>query len=91
MTHVGGVTPYQVVMGRQPACLPPITDDPGIELRKEARTREIALQAMISATSAARVQRALNSQTTLTGTERFAPGDLVELYRTPPNKDTPGW
>ena len=91
MTHVGGVTPYQVVMGRQPSCLPPITDDPGIELRKEARTREIALQAMISATSAARVQRALNSQTSLTGTERFSPGDLVELYRTPPNKDTTGW
>ena len=33
LTHVGGVTPYQVVMGRQPACLPPITDQPGLDER----------------------------------------------------------
>ena len=91
MTHVGGVTPYQVVMGRQPACLPPITDNPGIEERIDSRIREIALQSMISATSATRITRALDTQTTVSGVGRFTPGDMVELYRKPMNKDISGW
>jgi len=91
LTHVGGVTPYQVVMGRQPAMLPPITDDPSIDERRDARIREIALQAMIGATSAARVSLALKTPTTLTAEDRFKPDDLVELYRTPANKDSSGW
>ena len=91
MTHVGGVTPYQVVMGRQPACLPPITDNPGIEERLDSRIREIALQSMISATSATRITRALDTQTTVSGVGRFTPGDMVELYRKPMNQDISGW
>ena len=91
LTHVGGVTPYQVVMGRQPACLPPITDNAGLEERVDARIRELALQSMVSATSASRIKRALGSKTALSGENRFAKGDLVELYRTPPSKDMSGW
>lgn len=91
LTHVGGSTPYQVVFGRQPSMLPPITDDPGLNDRREARIREIALQSMISATSATRVARAVKVPTTLTAADRFKPDDLVELYRTPSNKDVSGW
>ena len=91
LTHVGGTTPYHVVLGRQPSMLPPITDDPGMNDRIEARIREIALQSMISATSAARVTRALKVPTTLTAEDRFKVDDLVELYRTPTNKDSSGW
>eukprot|EP00435_Cladocopium_sp_Y103_P071891 s112_g38.t1 len=91
LTHVGGVTPYRVVMGRQLACLPPITDKPGLDERIDARVRELALQSMVSATSASRIKRALGTQTTLSGENRFAPGDIVELYRIPPSKDISGW
>ena len=49
LTYVGGVTPYQVVYGRQPAILPPMSiDEQDLEQegiandRVEARTREIA-------------------------------------------------
>ena len=89
LTHVGGVTPYQVVMGRQPSMLPPISDTATIDERQEARIREIALQSMISATSAARIQRAITTVTQRS--EQFQPGDMVELYRKPSSKDNPGW
>ena len=52
LVTVGGHTPYQAVFGRQPAMLPPI-ESPGMpdgeteDGRKEARIREIALEAMI--------------------------------------------
>ena len=91
LVHVGGATPYQVVFGRQPSMLPPITDSPGMNDRREARIREIALQSMISATSATRITRALKVPTTLSAEDRFKPDDLVELYRIPSNKDTSGW
>ena len=54
LKYVGGVTPYQVVYGRQPSIMPPWameTENPDIEgpanERTEARTREIAFQAMV--------------------------------------------
>ena len=89
MTHIGGVTPYQAVLGRQPSILPPIVDEPGLDDRRESRIREIAIQSMVSATSAARVGRALKAVTQKE--ESFQPDDLVELYRTPSSKDVSGW
>ena len=51
LTSVGGVTPYQAVLGRQPAILPPLADTDAPETagdsldgRREARIREIAVQ-----------------------------------------------
>ena len=74
LTYVGGVTPYQVVCGRQPAILPPLaieTENPDEEGpandRIEARVREIALQAMVEATSQARINRAMRSKTGIPG------------------------
>ena len=60
LTFVGGVTPYQVVYGCQPAIKPPLameTDDVDAEGPPndctEARVREVALQAMVEATAQA--------------------------------------
>ena len=95
LTHVGGVTPYQVVYGRQPSCLPPLHDpsneEPSIDGRREARIREIALQSMISASAAARIGRALHTPTSLSAEGSFSPGDLVELFRKPLSKDVSRW
>ena len=98
LTHVGGVTPYQVVYGRQPAIMPPVameTENPDVEGpandRIEARTREIALQAMIEATSQARVNRAMRTRTTLAGDVIFELGDIIEYHRPSSQKDVPGW
>ena len=98
LTFVGGVTPYQVVYGRQPAILPPLSLDEGdLEQegvpndRIEARTREIALQAMVETTSQARINRALRTKTTLPGDVQFELGDVVEYHRPSKTKDVSGW
>jgi hypothetical protein len=99
LTHVGGVTPYQVVYGRQPSMLPPIAittgediDEPGAgNDRVEARVREVALQAMIESTSQARISRALNTKTQLPGERMFAKGDIVEYHQPSATKDSSGW
>ena len=78
LTHVGGVTPYQVVFGRQPSIMPPLamdTEDLDVEGapndRAEARVREIAFQTMVEATSQARINRAMRTQTALSGQALF--------------------
>jgi hypothetical protein len=86
LTHVGGATPYQVVYGRQPSILPPIAIQTGEDLdepsagndRVEARIREVALQAMIEATSQARISRAMNTKTQIPGERLYTKGDIVE-------------
>ena len=98
LTYVGGVTPYQVVYGRQPSIMPPIaidTEDLDVEGapndRAEARVREIAFQTMVKATSQARINRAMRTQTALPGQALFELGDQVEYHRPSASKDTPGW
>jgi hypothetical protein len=59
--------------------------------RIEARTREIALQAMIEATSQARINRALKTKTQLPGDLQYQVGDQVEYYRPSKTKDVSGW
>jgi len=100
LTFVGGVTPYQVVYGRQPAILPPMSidtenEDPDREGipndRIEVRVREIALQTMVEATSQARINRALRIRTVIPGEELFELGDEVEYHRPSTSKDVSGW
>ena len=56
------------------------------------RIREVAVQQMIEGTARAKTQRALRTSTRPSAEERgFNIGDLVEFYRPPSNKDTPGW
>ena len=68
LTQVGGSTPYQAVLGRQPGCLPPILDGhpvgagDSVDGRREQRIREVALQGMIQA-SAPDIQSQLRQET----------------------------
>ena len=90
---------FQAVYGRQPAILPPLAieeENPGEEDgisndRKEARVREIAIQAMVEATSQARINRALKAQTSMPGAQKFQVGDVVEYYKPSSQKDVSGW
>ena len=99
LVHIGGSTPYQAVYGRQPAMLPPleIPDMPEREQvgeagdRQRAYIREAALQAMIQATSLARINRAAHTRTSPDSTREFKVGDLVDVFRKPPSKDASGW
>ena len=83
------MTPYQVVYGRQPSMLPPIAIDDG-DIQEdgtssvgntEARIREIALQAMIEATSQARITRALRTSTRHPAARTFQKGEIVEYHQ----------
>ena len=100
LTHVGGVTPYQVVYGRQPSMLPPIAiQDSDMQEDgqsssydgPEARVREIALQSMIESTSQARITRALRASTQHPAERIFQRGDVVEYHRNSTSKDVSGW
>jgi hypothetical protein len=97
-THVGVVTPYHAVYGRQPSIMPPLAidtenlDEEGAPNdRVEAHVREVALQTMVEATAQARINRALRTQTALPGQASFELGDHVEYHRPSASKDTPGW
>ena len=57
----------------------------------EARVREIALQAMIEATSQARIGRALRTSTQHPAERIFQKGDVVEYHRPSISKDISGW
>ena len=89
LVAVGGSTPYNALFGRQPGVLPALPGPAGGDTQ---RIREVAVQQMIEGTASAKTQRALRTATRPSATERnFRVGDLVEFYRPPSNKDTPGW
>ena len=99
LVHVGGVTPYNAVYGRQPAMLPPL-ETPDLPNREEASEagerqrayiREAAVQAMVQATSLARLSRAAHARTAPDSTREFQVGDLVDIFRKPTSKDASGW
>ena len=93
-TNVGGVTPYQVVYGRQPSFLPELPADPdqpvgeSADGRDRQRLREIGINSMVQATAAAKIQRALK---TSTSAPKFKKGELVDIFRKPGSKDMSGW
>ena len=92
----GGATPYQARLGTQPRVLPDITmpseetdSGPGRSMR---RVREVALQRIVEATAIERINRALRTHTTCPGEVRnYKPGDTIDFYRKPGQKDLPGW
>ena len=53
--------------------------------------REIALQAMVEATSQARINRDMRTQTGIPGDVIFELGDVVEYHRPSTQKDLCGW
>ncbi len=103
LTSVNGSTPYQAVLGRQPAMLPPLEggylgqiDDShsraGTNARQQARVREIAACAIIEATAKARLQRADRHHTrAAVELRQLEPRQLVDIWFEPTNKDCRGW
>ena len=55
------------------------------------RLREIAVQSIVEGTSRARIQRALRTPTLPAAQLTLHPGDTVDFYREPTQKDLPGW
>ena len=98
---INGVTPYTAVFGRTPNLLGEfekpsvsmIADSVGGEASKHAsRLREISVQQMVEGTARERIQRAQKTQTRVTAEQlELVVGDLVDIYRTPRQKDNVGW
>ena len=103
LLSINGSTPYNAVYGRVPLLLPDYNQyhDPKDELgatpkqmglRNTQRLREMAIQAMVEGSAAARINHALRSKTQ--APQQLADlkvGDLVEFYRRPNTKDACGW
>ena len=101
MLSVHGSTPYAALFGRVPKlirnfeeCATPALDDAtgGENSRSIHRLREIAVGNMTSGTAQDRLSRAMDSHTRPSAELlELKPGDRVEFYRDPPNKDVTGW
>jgi hypothetical protein len=99
MTNVHGITPYNAVLGRQPALLPDLAalpDDTTGDLPDAARAahriREVAIMAMVEGTARDRLKRASRTQTRPSGEQLdFKVNDEIEYWRDPATKDIPGW
>ena len=107
MLTINGATPYNCVYGRVPHLLPEANAalpdglvgdangrrpaEVGTITRDADRLREVAIQAMVEGTAAARVKRALRTRTQRAVQEEFSVGDEVEFHRDPAQKDLPGW
>ena len=96
LTIVGKHTPYQAVLGMQPALLPQLAltdaprDDANVPdiIRNRFRVREIALQSLIEGTAQTRVKRALETRTMRPAEAlEIVVGQEVEYYRPPTCKD----
>ena len=104
LLSVGNESPYKALYGRVPNMLPQLTDRPGLSALDDAEgemtgidrhvhtVREVAVQSMVQATAQQRATLALKSKARLSIEElELKTGDLVEFWRTPSHKDTPGW
>ena len=98
LISINSTTPYNAVYGRVPSILPDInhvsvttTKDAPEIIRHANRLREIAVSRMVEATAEQRIQRAMNTRTQSSAQELFDIDDQVDFYRTPDNKDLPGW
>jgi hypothetical protein len=96
LTNVGGTTPYTTRFGTTPTMMPdleaPQEDGlPGVG-RNLQRIRVISLQKQIEATAVAKIKRALDSKTSVSGQQLdYEEGELVDHYTMPNQKDISGW
>ena len=102
LISVNGSTPYNAVYGRVPQLLPNLSaypEGPGRDnqgplagiIRNSHRLREVAVQAMVQGTAAARIGEALRTRTLPAGQQRdYKVGDQVEFYREGGAKDVTG-
>ena len=103
LTVINTSTPYQAVLGRQPAMLPPLegghvqeyddeTQGPNSELRHQAKVRELAAINMIEVLAKWRIQRASKSRTRgAMNLKEINQGDIVDLWIKPEKKGVEGW
>ena len=101
LLSVNGSTPYNAVYGRTPDMLPGIEQNDadneaslprGGLIRHVHRLREISTQQMVEGSARERAKRALNTRSLPPGqTRQLRPGDAVDFYRQPNNKDSSGW
>ena len=101
MLQIRGKSPYQAVIGRTPPCLTEFeqqgisaVDDHlgGVHSKHVTRLRELALQSIVAATAQDRVQRALTTQTRVSGEVMdYRTGESVDIFRQPASKEQSGW
>ena len=96
LISVNGATSYMNLYGRTPNMLPDVTViDDSVDsgsIRHTQTLREISLQQTIEGTVAAKIQRALDSKTRISGQQYdFKVGDRVDYNRHQSNKDTSNW
>ena len=102
LTVINNSTPYQALLGRQPAMLHPLEGGHSGQVesqsrletntRHHARVREIAAMNIIEATARARLVRADKHNTRLAAERlQFQPGYLCDIWFEPANKDQTGW
>ena len=96
---VNGSTPYNAVYGRVPHILPgidqietPAAAPQGSFLRGVHLLREVSVAAMVEGSAKARLNRALNTRSTVSAANLdLKVGDEVDFYREPTTKDVSGW
>jgi len=103
MISVGGQTPLQGLLGRQPAVLSEFEPTSETQLddtsggaagvsRHVHRLREIAVQSMVEHTAMQRMRRAEQSKSRKSiQSLELEIGDEVDIYRPPTTKDDGGW
>ena len=102
LTVVNTSTPYNALLGRQPAMLPPLEGGHSGEIdsmaraetnaHDHARVREVAAINIIEATAHQRLERVDRSNTRpAMELQEFKESDLVDIWFEPLNKDQKGW
>ena len=96
MTTIHGYTPNQAVFGTTSSLMPDLSrGDASIgdnDDRAQQRLREIAIHAIVQATTEERLRRTQLSKTRLsTKSAGIVEGDTVEFWRAPENKEASGW
>ena len=97
LTNIGAGTPYNAVLGRQPAMLPPL-DNTEVQAagdsedgRVEARVRETVITSMVQTTAQQRITRTLRARTSPSTDGKYKPGDLIDYLKHGGKKDVSGW
>ena len=92
--RVGNMTPYQAVLGKVPPLYDVIAAEDGATVTESNSEvlRSRAIQAMVQATSEAKMQRANRTKTRASGELlELQIGDQVDYYRKGSTKDISGW
>ena len=97
MLSIGKTTPYKAVVGQAPNLLQDF-EAPNTSMMEDAqhlnraRVRELALGTIVEQTARMRIERTLKAKSRVPGQDRdYKNGDLVDVFRAPPNKDMDGW